>query len=92
MNRRVPAHVAGLCATVRLTAPEVALVRRAAHLAGCTIGGYARWVAVMHASTPTARRLPQWLPEEHIYATPPKRVRDRRNERRKRSTTQGSNE
>jgi len=86
MNRRIPAHVADECANVRLTIPEYALVRRAAHLAGCTIGGYIRSVVLPHVLTLAARRLPQWLPEDHVYATPPKRVRVRgRHARRKKA-------
>jgi len=85
VNRRVPAHVADACANVRLTVPEMAQVRRAAHLAGYTIGGYVRATALLHARTLDARRLPRWLPEEHVYTRPPIRVRDRRNERVRRA-------
>ena len=85
MNRRIPAHVADECANVRLTVPEYALVRRAAHLAGRTIGGYIRSVVLPHVRTLDARRLPRWLPEDHVYTTPPLRVRDRRDERRRRT-------
>ncbi len=85
MNRRISGHVADECANFRLTAPEYALVRRAAHLAGLTIGGYLRAVVLPHARSLEARRLPRWLPEGHVYETPPKRVRDRRGERKKRA-------
>lgn len=77
MNRRIPAYVADECANFRLTVPEYALVRRAAHLAGQTIGGYVRSVVLPHVLTLAARRLPQWLPEDHVYAVPPQRVRVR---------------
>lgn len=77
MNRRIPAYVADACANVRLTLPEYALVRRAAHLSGRTIGGYIRSVVLPHVLTLAARRLPRWLPEDHVYASPPQRDRVR---------------
>lgn len=86
MNPRVPGVPANECANVRLTVPEMALVRRAAHLAGCTVGGYIRSAALLHARSLDARRLPRWLPEDHVYTTPPRRVRDRRDERARRGT------
>ena len=78
MIRRHPVHVAEECATVRLTAMELALVRRAARCAGLTVGGLLRSLALPHARTLDARRLPRWVPEDHVYVTPPRRVRNRR--------------